>query len=428
MRASFLARLALGLCFASAARAAPVIEIFSGEDPELRLATVAFEGGKTLELAIGIGSAAFRRPGAPEGVFVTLSDRGPNFACADAKELAGVDGDKLCPGAKGGRIYPVPDYSPTIYRIAVEGSGFRLLEAIPITDQRGRPVSGLPNPLTKATTEVPFDARGRRLDPRASAIDAEGIVELADGTFWIGEENAPSILRVGRDGRVIRRLVPAGSESDFADAGYPVEGKLPAILVKRQINRGIESIAVSPDERFLWFMLQNPLAHPDTKTYQSARNIRLFQYDLVEDRLVGEYVYELTAMSEFAGEEQRPQSTARVSELLALDGDRFLLVDRTERTSKIVAIDVRGATNILGSAWDDPATSPALEQVSLAEAGIVPVRKRLVFDSSAHPEVPVKIEGLALFADGALMMINDDDFGIDGRRTLVVRVRGLDLR
>lgn len=417
-----------GIGLAAPVLAGPTIELYQSEDPRLRLGSVAFEGGKTLALSIGIGSAAFRRADAPDGVFVTLSDRGPNFPCGEAKELAGVEGEQLCAGIKGGRIYPLPDYSPTIYRIEVKEGGFRILEAIPIGDRDGRPVTGMPNPLTKATTETPVDARGQKLAPRASAIDAEGIVELSDGTFWIGEENATSILHVAADGKVIRRLVPAGSEADFAEAGYPVEGKLPAILAKRQLNRGIESMAVSPDERFLWFMLQNPLAHPDAKAYQTARNTRLFQFDRREDRLVGEYVYELTPMAEFKGEESKAQSTARVSELLALDTDRFLVVDRTERTTKIVLIDTRGATNILGSKWDDPATAPSLEQTGLAEAGIVPVAKKLVLDSSAHPELPVKIEGMALFADGSLMLINDDDFGIDGRRTIVARIRGLELR
>ncbi len=408
--------------------AGPAIEIATSEDPQLRLGTVSFAGGRTLELSVGIGSAAFRRADAPDGLFVTVSDRGPNFPCAEAELIAGVPGATLCAGIERGRIYPRPDYSPTIYRIRVEGGRFEVVQAIPITDREGRPVTGLPNPLTRATTEVPVDATGRRLEPSPSAIDAEGIVELADGTFWIGEENAPSILHVAADGKVLRRLVPRGSEADFAGAGYPVEGKLPAILAKRQLNRGIESMAVSPDERFLWFALQNPLANPDAKTYQRARAVRLFKYDRTADRLVAEYVYELTPMSEFPGEEDKAPATARVSELLALDDDRLLILDRTERTSKIFVIDTRGATDILGSRWDDPATSPSLEQVAPAEVGIVPVAKRLVLDSSAHPELPPKLEGVALFADGSLMLINDDDFGIEGRRTLVARVRGLELR
>lgn len=427
LRGSLLAA-GLGLALAAPAAAEPVVEMFRSQDPALALGSVTFAGGKTLELTVGIGSGAFRRPDAPDGVFVTVSDRGPNFTCGDAEEITGVPGKTLCGETKRGRIFPRPEYSPTIYRIEARDGSFRVTDQMPIRDAAGRPVSGLPNPLTKATTENPLDAQGRKLEQRSSAMDAEGIVELADGSFWVGEENAPSILHVAADGKVIRRLVPAGSEGDFAQAGYPVHGALPAILVRRQANRGIESMALSPDERFLWFVVQNPLANPDGKAYQAARNTRLFKYDRTADRVVAEYVYELAPMSEFPGEGTKAQATARVSELLAVDADRLLILDRTERTTKIFLIDTRGATDILGSRWDDAATVPTLEQTTAAEAGIRPVTRRLVLDSSAHPELPPKIEGMAFFADGSLMLINDDDFGIEGRRTLVARVRGLDLR
>ena len=75
------------------------------------------------------------------------------------------------------------------------------------------------------------------------------VAPTSDGSFWIAEENAPSILHVAADGTIQLGVVPAGSESDFVDAGYEVVGGLPAILTKRQANRGIKSMAVSPDER-----------------------------------------------------------------------------------------------------------------------------------------------------------------------------------
>ena len=53
---------------------------------------------------------------------------------------------------------------------------------------------------------------------------------------------------------------------------------LPAIVAKRQSNRGIEALAISPDERFLYFIMQNPLANPDTAAFQQARNTRLADY------------------------------------------------------------------------------------------------------------------------------------------------------
>ncbi len=77
------------------------------------------------------------------------------------------------------------------------------------------------------------------------------MVKLSDGSFRLSDENAPGLIHVAADGKVIKRLVPAGSEGDFKDAKYAIEGKLPAILVKRQSNRGIESLAMSPDEKFL---------------------------------------------------------------------------------------------------------------------------------------------------------------------------------
>ncbi len=57
----------------------------------------------------------------------------------------------------------------------------------------------------------------------------------------------------------------------------------------------------------------------------------------------------------------------------------------------------------------------------------MPLPKTLRFDSADFPSVPGKIEGMALLPDGALALINDDDFGITGARTQIVVVRGLDI-
>jgi len=407
---------------------AQTIELYGSSDPKLALGSVAHQGGKTLDLSHGIGSGAFRRKGAPDGIFVTVGDRGGNFTCGDAEDVIGVKGEAFCGEVKQGRIYPLPGYSPSIYRIRVADGAFEVLDIITLKDASGVPVSGLPNTLTVASTENPLDAKGGRLARSAGAVDAEGIVELSDGTFWIGEENATSIFHVAADGRIQERLVPAGTEKDFEGAGYPVKGALPAILARRNANRGIESMAVSPDERFLFFVVQNPLANPDVKAFGQARSTRLFKLDRASKAIVAEWVYELTEMATFKGEESKAPSTARISELLAIDGDRLLLLDRTDRTTKIFEIDTRAATDIAGSKWDDAATSPSLEQIKLADAGILPVAKKLLFDSTGFPQLPGKIEGMAWFANGDLMLINDNDFGIQGAETKVARVRGLAVR
>ncbi len=394
------------------------------DDPILKLGRVAYPGGKTLDLSVGIGSAAFRRAGDAADIVYTLSDRGPNFTCGDAPAITGLSAESLCKGVKG-RLYPVPAYTPSIYGLRLKADGtFAVFEAIALKDKDGIPIDGLLNPLKVAKTEAPLDGFGNALPHSANAIDAEGLVRLADGSWWIGEENGPSIVHVAADGRIQERIVPAGSEKDFAGANYKVTGGLPAILTKRQTNRGIESMAVSPDEAFLYFMVQNPLANPDAKAYAQARNTRLFKYDRRARRVVGEYVYELDDPQSFRLDPSKKQSDPRISEVMALGADRLRVLERTEKTTKLHEVTLTGATNILGGKWDDATTAPSLEQTAAAAAGIAPVAKTLRFDSADHPEVPAKLEGLALLPDGALFMINDDDFGITGEKTRVVILNG----
>jgi len=429
-----MTRHALALFAALAVSAAPAraaVEITPLEPAvPLSLGQYRFEGGRTLDLGIGIGSGAFRGPSDPPDVVWTVSDRGPNIACSDAARVTGVARETLCAEDRNGRVYPLPHYAPSIYRLRLDPANrlFHVTDVIALKRLDGTPIDGMLNPLTVARTETPLDGRGRRLSQNPSAIDAEGIVRLADGTFWIGEENAPSILHVAADGRIQLRIVPAGTGGDFRDAGYPVVEGLPALLAKRQTNRGIEGMAVSPDERFLYFILQNPLANPDAAAYQQAKNTRLFKFDRLSHRLAGQYVYRLDDPQSFRRDPSNRQSDPRISELTALDADRLLVLERTEGTAKLYEVDLRGATDILGSRWDDPGTRPTLEQSNdLAGTGITPLAKRLVFDSADHEGIPTKLEGVAVLPGGALFVINDDDFGITGERTRGLILRGLPL-
>ena len=80
------------------------------------------------------------------------------------------------------------------------------------------PLSGMLNPLKTAATENAMDGTGKPLPRELNGFDAEGIVRLADGTFWIGDENGPSIAHFAADGRMIARYVPQGTEGEFAGA------------------------------------------------------------------------------------------------------------------------------------------------------------------------------------------------------------------
>jgi hypothetical protein len=403
------------------------VRTYSSDDTLLRTGSFAFEGGKTLDLTVGIGSAAFRHPKDPPNVLWTLGDRGANIACSEMKETTGVELN--CREIKNSRVYPTPSYTPSIYRVLLLDNGtFQITDVIKLKDRDGHPLNGMPNPLKTATTEIPLDGKGGKLAQDLRGIDAEGLVRLADGTFWVGDENGPSLAHFSADGRLLERHVPKGTEGDFAGAPYKTIGSLPAIVAKRQANRGIEAIAISPDERFLYFIMQNPLANPDTAAYQQARNTRLFKLERATMKVVGEYVYTLDDPSTFRRDPSNKPSDPRLSEMTAIGLDRLIVLERTERTTKLYEVELAGATNISAGPWDDVATKPSLEQTDLAAAKITPVKKAIRFDTADHSAIVGKTEGMTLLGDGALVLINDDDFGINGARTQIVVVRGTDIK
>lgn len=424
MKRAFLILASLAAMFlAASAQAQPSITTYTSQDPMLNFGKFAFPGGKTVDLRIGIGSAAFHRPGDPPNMIYTVSDRGANFTCDDeGKAITGLTPEQMCAATTGGRIYLHPNYAPSIFTVELMADrSFRVIDVIALKDRDGRPLTGIVNPLTVATTDIPFDGAGKRIAQDPSGVDLEGIVRLRDGTYWLSDENAPGLIHVAADGRVIKRLVPAGTEKDFKDARYEIVGSLPAILAKRQGNRGIESVAMSPDEAFLYFLVQNPLANPDSATYRTAVNTRLFKMERAGGKVIGEYVYVLDDPKLY---DAPTQNMLRISEMSALGTDRLLVLERTETITHIHEIDLRGATNILGGKWDELATSPSLEaNKTLADIAIKPVSKTLRFDSTKIPGAPNKIEGIAMMADGSMLLINDDDFGITGEQTKILVIK-----
>jgi hypothetical protein len=424
--AASLATVILGAVTVVTATAQQKIDakFYTSDDTLLRIGQFTFEGGKTLNLTVGIGSGAWRGPKDPANVIWTVGDRGPNIACSEMKEIAGME-FAPCKGVQNGRVYPTPSYAPSIYRVVLLDNGsFRVTDVITLKDRDGMPLSGMLNPLKTAATGNAMDGTGKPLPRSLNGFDAEGIVRLSDGTFWIGDENGPSIAHFSADGRMIVRHVPAGTEGEFAGAKYDVKGTLPAILARRPINRGIESMAVSPDEQFLYFIMQNALANPDVKAYQQARNIRLFKIERASMKVVGEYVYTLDDPTTFRRDPSKRQNDPRISELMAIGLDRLVVLERTEKTTKLYEVDLANATNISGTRWDDAATSPSLEQTAVADAKVTPVPKTLRLDTADFPDIVGKTEGMALLGDGALAIINDDDFGIAGGRTQIVVLRG----
>lgn len=345
----------------------------------------------------GTGSDLWHASSDAPSEFWVLTDRGPNAKIKLKQE------DRM--------ILPVPDFDPMILKVRTEDDGsVSLLQTIPIVGQSGRPVTGLPNADGHDPPAWDVSARAQ-LGYKPSGLDPEGMVRTSGGDFWLVEEYAPSIVHVGADGRVLKRYVPRGT--NLVGADYPVEAALPAVYSRRQDNRGFEGVALSPDERQLYVVLQSALGNPDARTGEASSNTRILVFSIDDEAPSAEYVYRFEPASSFP--DTSDPRELKLSGVAAFGPDSLIVLERTDAVAKLFRVDLSEATNILDGRWDKPATSPSLEALdNPAKSNVTPADKQLLVDLSQLPGIPEKIEGLTILDATTLAIANDNDFNFSG--------------
>lgn len=431
--------------------------------------TSSVAGTTPIVMTVGVGSGLWRGPRDFLNTFWAVGDRGANFQCDEASESLGAaaTATAVCPAVTGiaagtGRIYPRPNMQLEIFNIGLTGGSatangsWSMLRRIKLTAPDGSAITGALNPLPTSGTstmsnDVGRDGSAQPFAYSVNGIDIEGLVRLNNGWFFVADENAASLAQISPTGVVVKRYFPSGVETAFASASYKVEGALPAIYSKRRSNRGLESLAMSSDQKYLYTLMQSPLDNPDTAgATRDSRNARLLKLRIDFSpngstlTPVGEYVYRFETTTEFNRQTGGDGATAyasssnglrqrdlRLSEMIYLGSEKLLVLERIDQVATFQEIDLSSATNILGTKWDDITTSPTLERTSdLTAAGITPVAKtvRLVVSSygasaTAPTDIPrlsnmqQKIEGMALDRNGKFVIVNDNDFGITGLST-----------
>jgi len=344
----------------------------------------------------GFGSALALDPKAP-GYFYLLTDRGPNADSTDATK----------------KVFPVPAFTPQIGRFKLEGNKLIQVGIIEIKGPDGKKISGLPNPDNGNTGEIAVDLEGKPLGTDPYGLDSEGLVALKDGTFWISDEYGPWLMHVDARGRMIERVGPFNGGGDVSAGGK----SLPKVLAKRRANRGMESLTVTPDGKYLVGLMQNPVDNPDIAIRKTSKLNRLVFFD-PKTGASWQYAYLMD------------ETSSVVSEIAAVTNTTFIVSERDQlfagdakspaKLKRVYKIDIAGASDI-----SDPADTVngkivngrTLEQLSdaqMKDAGIVPVAKELVVDLLALPGgyPHDKSEGLAVISDTLIAVSNDDDFGI----------------
>jgi hypothetical protein len=368
-------------------------------------------GGVTLTGG-GFGSSLYPDPGHP-GVFYGLEDRGPNVGAPD-----------------GSNVEPIPTFDPSIGKFRFVHGNAVLERVIPLQDSSGHPFTGLVN-SQNPTGETIEDLNGHVLAQDPNGYDSEGLVAMKDGTFWVSDEYGPFSTHFGASGRAISRL-------------SPLTGSLPAELLNRIPNKGMEGLTVTPDGKLLVGMMQSALQQPDLGS-SNAKNI-------VPDRIVT-YNLRTHALREYIFLLDNPKTTGvAVSEITALSDTTFLVDERDGNFpgpgvyKKLWKIDISGATDV-GPAATVPGAvydgthgglligGKTIEALTVGEntaqagptftaAGIQPVSASVFLDLndlllSLDPQARFfshdKIEGVAVLDGGQQIVIsNDSDFGIAG--------------
>ena len=353
---------------------------------------LAVENGVTIFHG-GFGSALDQRPGRRE--LYSLTDRGPN--------VAGTGNDKL---------FPVPSFNPQVGRFHFEHGKFVRDEIITLKTASGGARSGLPVGASGcgATGETPRTLDGTLLPFDPNGIDSEGLRVMEDGSFWVSDEYGPFIVHFDRHGRTLEQDSPCSGP-------HP----LPAVLIKRQANKGMEGLAALAGGRVLVGIIQNPVDNPNHAAAKASHLLRIVMLDL-RTGSIRQYLYPMDDPGYGA------------SEIEAVSPTRFLVDERDGKffndpagpsvQKKIYLIDIAGATDV-----NDPSNGAnglmiggkTLEQLNdsaLAANGIVPVKKTLVVDMLAFGYPHDKAEGMVLLDDGRTIAVsNDDDFGVtdDGK-------------
>lgn len=347
----------------------------------------------------------------------------------DQSGLKGLLEDEVTPrnqiGGLGGAIaysghqqifYAVPDRGPgageTSYEERLYTLDLGLTESVEprlqpkvvatriLTSQDGRPLTG-----DASAFDATNSSKARRRDQEALRVSPNG------QHVFIAEEYGPFIEQFEiKSGRLVRTLpIPNKFLIDYPSRF--IREELNRNLVGRQSNRGFESLAITPEGNRLLAMIQDPLlqdcdANPPKKL--GGRFNRILDIDL-ETEEVHEWSYPLEAAHH------------GVSELLAVDEHRFLVLERDgqsgaeARFKKIFLIDLLGATDVHGR------KSLAIEaqKQDQAEGRLlpIPVKKTLFLDLLSLPlkTVPEKFEGMAFgppLMDGRLLLVvtTDNDF------------------
>ena len=343
-------------------------------------------------LKTGFGSAitfkGYDADGNPQ--FYGVTDRGPSL---DVPEDAAV-----ADSYDAAKIFPAPDFTPSIGIITIKNGEAVVEEAITLKNTDGTPLTGLPLPADTlgATGETALDINLQELAYDANGFDPEGIAVDAEGNFWLADEYGPFIAKFSADGTLIEKYAPGDG--------------LPEVLKYRIANRGFEGLTIAPSGK-IYASLQSVL-DIEGETSTTATFIRILEFDpqTGETKM---YAYPVD-VSAYASPKD-----CKLGDIYALDDNTLLVIEQGEladgtMSNIVYQVDLTNATDLTGVTYDDKELEYTADAAALS--GVCTYASKTVFlDLRELGWTAEKAEGLCMLDDGeTLALIIEDDFGLSG--------------
>ncbi|MBM7773139.1 hypothetical protein JOD54_003343 [Actinokineospora baliensis] len=240
--------------------------------------------------------------------------------------------------------------------------------------------------LTDPNRKVPFALTRADRVLTGSDFDVESIVRAADGTYWIGDEFGPYLLHFDRAGRLL--APPVALPGVFAPEN-------PAGTPNLNSSKGFEGLAISPDKRTLYALLEGTVAG------DTPGSLRLNEFDLASGSYTGKrWTYQLD------------QPAHAIGDLTAVDRDRFLVIERDggqgvdAKVKKVYLLDKR-----------DRDHDGKLDKTLVADLMNLANPRHLGGFADPFTFPFQTIEDVAILDDRTLAVLNDNNFPFSSGRT-----------
>lgn len=243
--------------------------------------------------------------------------------------------------------------------------------------------------LTDPNGHVPFPLFRPDRVLTGTDFDPESFVRLPDGTYWIGDEFGPFLLHFDRAGRL---LSPPVSLPGVFAPDNPLRGDTPSNLGG---SRGFESLALSPDKRTIYALLEGTVAG------DPAGSLRLNEFDVRAGTYTGRrWVY------------QRESPAHSVADAVMVNQHQFLVIERDDGQGaaavfkRVFLVDLRDTNN--DGLLDKTPMADLLNIANPRGVGGFGDPFRFPFFT---------IEGLLVVDDRTIIVTNDNNFPNSAGRT-----------